>query len=513
MPGGVNWVSPDYLDFQALLSALTEKPWPVLFEATLYEEPVLMRRYMGWYLWPATLARPFGTVALSVLTPLWMAACLYLILYLACKGYRRVEQPWLAFVFLGSWGVYALETACLSWVDKQAPNALVTVDYSTATHWLSHGLGPHHWVPTVLMTIVCVREPERIRSQPWLAVVMVGVLFWSPLALAALVPLLLWLLWPVYNTPALRAPGLLLGLASGLVLLNYLASGTLEVHRGWLWTLLDAEGALWWWMPILVRTLPHVYLLWWDDGNRIPRPLRFLSVGLLLVLPLWVVGEANDWLQYAVLVPGAVLGMAWMDRVVRWGREGRPWHFLASLLLCVLHLVGSFIMFGFDNRTLPTYTAEARHTDVSVMWQAENIAPTPHSLALHSLRNPERILYADTTLSPPGAAAAGIRFWPGVGWILTGCREHPRSLLQVVSWKASGVERDRLYVDRHALYLQGLDVCVLSYVPHPGSEGRYRMDVVWHERQGPPLKAARVAFVSEALAWSMPPGHRYRMPF
>ena len=378
VPGGINWVSGDFWDFHALLRALADGPWPSALDASLYPEPVLMRRYMGWYLWPAMTARPFGGAALSVIVPLYMTACGWLALALLCGNRTPREAFPGGLVFLGSWGMYLAMWIVGNLVEVHEQHLWGTVYLPRFGHWFAAALQPHHWLPAVLGATLAVQTASSAATRTHRMPILVpAVVFWSPWATAGLIPVGLWWLHRRRGDfrPADLAAALPATLVAGVCVSAYLLSGATDFYRGWLWTHLKPVDVLLWMALPLITAAPHAYLLW-DRDNAVPASLRRLAFGMLLVVPLWHMGSVNDWTPNTLLVPATVLGMAWLNRLWRWGRDNRGGAVGLVLFVACLQLAGHLLWSTtYDNQTLPNYAEPPRHDELALAWQAENVAP------------------------------------------------------------------------------------------------------------------------------------------
>ena len=330
-PSGVwvdSWLRNVYI---TLVGEMVREPWPVWVDTLIPPGTVLLRRYLGWYLWPAMFGRLGDMVVLNWLVPVYHWFALSVTLHILATGLSRRAAPWLTVVFLGSGALPALPLYFLS----AHPEVFSTLILPEIDHLASMYHNPHHWLPSVLLPVLLLwhrRLHMPICLVPLLAA---ATPFWSWTAALGLMPLCAWWLW--LQRGRVLQPALWTGLVAACVwfgfIAGYLLSGPSDLPSGWSAQALPApHWRLWLLAAGIVALLPFPLLLLWVNRQwRIQVPRAAVYASLLACLPALTLryGVYND--SYKLLiVPSAICGVAWMHTADVMARAG---HMRRTLLL------------------------------------------------------------------------------------------------------------------------------------------------------------------------------------
>ncbi len=315
--------SSDYVKHNLLLHDLETKPWPVFYHTG--HGARFLCYGLSYYLPSALVGAACGDLAGRIAAVLWSAICCFLILYWVGSMNRR--RPWLTIgVFLLVAGMqflwflarHSLPPLVAHFCDPQRfsdsfESLGLFAGYAPAlfkSYW-----APQHGIPGWL-GVALLYELLWVRGKVGCGF-LVGalVLGWSPLTCTGL--LVVPLAW-LFSRPS-RWSWQLVSLAAGLVVfvlyaIYYSAHDPLA-DKGPIWTF---KSELHWTLFYAVFAVTQVLLLaicvWlmdrrWKllDGWR---PLYYVSVALLLALPLYKFGLFGDLRMQGANGPGVIVALA-----------------------------------------------------------------------------------------------------------------------------------------------------------------------------------------------------------
>lgn len=321
-PEGQDWVH-----HRALLLDLGRGDWPTYLTEFGDRPAPLLRYYLGYHIVPGLLGKWLGAGALNWLVPLWTWIGATLLAVLFVRGLPSLRAALLAIVvgvalFSGMDALqYVLregpvDGVCRFWerVSRRlSPVFLITRDSPMLLDYFSNALQfrntPHHFLAGGLGAMLIVQLREQPRFLAVVGVVLVCCAFWSASATVGLGVLAAGLFfgasggavrrmlaWP----NALAAP-----LLAGVVGL-YLASGTLDFPRGWLWEIYD-DG---WRMAgdvltlYLCEFLLLAVLVWRLRPSVVRDPVFLAALLVLLAAPWYWYGDTDfSELTLRVAVP------------------------------------------------------------------------------------------------------------------------------------------------------------------------------------------------------------------
>ena len=377
------YANPDWLVRDAVLRDLVLNPWPPCY-AHCIDDPLILRAPVAYYLPTALAMRYVGERwldwGLFAWTMLGLALLIHglatlietrrerlvslavLILFGGCDlvGYWLVDGHWPSWdehlEWWASFAQYSSHLTLLSWVPNHA-----------LPGWLGMLWILRHW-----------RHQNLAKTCGWLMAV---VPLWSPLSALGLLPFLFaGLSWRrdarVIANPLAQLPWWLLG----LLIASFLTMDGSGIPSGWQF---HDSGEF---ITFLASYLPFCCLefgllawLIWRAGGMTP-PAR-VAVGVLLVLPLYQLGAANDLVMRASIPSLMVLAMACPPVLLDFCQPQRLRIALVSVLLVgavgALHepfRALSRPVWQRSQDTLPQAVAAERHVQGAVPMPAHYVA-------------------------------------------------------------------------------------------------------------------------------------------
>ena len=299
--GGVGFQNADYFKHNAVLKALVDRPWPVVFETSmLFERPTALVYYVVYYLPGAAAGKLLGWGAAQAMMFWWTAGGTAI----GLGWFAHLSGRWplvsvLFFLLMGGWDIFGhligfgptpnpifldpkFETWSGVWEYECQIMSLVWVPQHTMIGWLA-----------TAMAIDGLQRRRGIGRQ----LMLVGLAsLWSPFVMVGLAPLVGVCLWR--NRSGARAArlevvaGLTLLIVAGL----YLATRQGRMTMGWIWGQIPPEiFSVRYVLFILLELGPLAAVWFWARrSGREDRLLWGASMVMLLLLPLYRLGQYND---------------------------------------------------------------------------------------------------------------------------------------------------------------------------------------------------------------------------
>ena len=334
--------SHDWVTHRALFLELAQGEWPTYLAGYAYDDPPLLRYYLGWYMAPALAGRWLGAWALNWAVPLWTWCGVALVLLLAARGLPTARAALAAATVLVLFsGMDAAEYVLHGGVPDtvrllvnkadpgwtEAPRSLEFVRSAGSPMMLEYPSNyrsflatPQHFVPGAVAALLILQAGGRRRFLAVLGVVLAACVFWSSLLSTGLLPLA--------AAAALRRgrvrflltwQNAVLAVVLAAVLAAYLTSGRMDYPSGWLWNLYDSK----------LRMTADVFFLYaseflllalvlrWIDPGVVRQPVFVAAVGALLVMPWYHYGTPrfNEW-GIRFVVPSLVVLASFAARAV-----------------------------------------------------------------------------------------------------------------------------------------------------------------------------------------------------
>lgn len=314
--------SHDWITHRAMFLELAQGGWPTYLAGYAYDDPPLLRYYLGWYMAPALAGRWLGAWALSWAVPLWTWCGVVLTLLLAARGLPAVRQVLVAVVVLILFsgmdvaeyvlheGVPDTARLLLNKIDPewtQGPRSLDFVRSADSPMMLEYSSNystllatPQHFIPGAVGALLILQAAGRRRFAAVLGVVLAACVFWSSLLATGLLPLAAAATLRrgrirVLLTWQNAVPAVVLA----TVLATYLTSGRVDYPSGWLWNLYDSKLRMAADLAFLYASefLLLVLLLRRLAPNVVRQPVFVAAVGALLVMPWYHYGTPrfNEW--------------------------------------------------------------------------------------------------------------------------------------------------------------------------------------------------------------------------
>ena len=314
-PAGGLFDSPheDWHTHRAILLELSGGGWPtfVIDGEYLYDDPPLLRYYLGYYMVPGLAGKWFGPAVLNWAVPLWTWGGVALVVLLFARRLTTLRATLAAavLIFFGGLKVLlyllhegggAVAELLYRWTNTgYLPNPVRTLVFYQSIALTFHN-SPQHFITGGLASLLLL----QLRHPRFLAVsgiVLATCLFWSSLLSIGLLPLAAVLILKNGIRPFLTWQNLLVApVLTGLLAL-YLTSGQVSNGFSFLWEaypndysqmLLDVFKLY------LTEFLILVFLLYWMDRRIMREPFFIASLAVLLIAP---------WFQFSELWIRAIL--------------------------------------------------------------------------------------------------------------------------------------------------------------------------------------------------------------
>ena len=352
----------DWTMRDAVLLDLIRNPWPVSYFWDGHAPLTLLRAPLGMYLGPALIGKALGATAgdLALLAQNAIMFGLLLLIFLDFADNRRAGWVAVGFFVLFSgvdiipWALLRLQGASIAMM----PHIEVwTGRFQYSSHVTEMLWSPNHALPG--WCFVAAYEAWRRGRAPatTLAVVFAACLLWSPLAAMGALPFLAFAGLKDLTTKSLSSRGLLAAVIGGAAVLPvalYLTRDSGTVVQRWL--VLDDGFLVSWLMFLAFEIGPFVALLARDPATREEagwaRAETCLILGLLALIPLYLIGDANDFAMRVSIPALALLALrsaAAFDRAWRRDKLANQRWVLAALALAAitpLSEIGRNLMFA-----------------------------------------------------------------------------------------------------------------------------------------------------------------------
>lgn len=376
--GFLDRYNSNMLGYRAMFLDMARLQWPTYLVGYVQDDPLLLRYNLGWWMPPALMGKWFGVAALNWAVPLWTWGGVALVLLLFVRGGRSTLQAALpaALLLVLFGGLDALEVILhegwqvgvqeierkwgftnFDWSYDWGPMRIEYPSLHQILRW-----SPHHFLAAGLGTLLIVQLQRCPRFLAASGVVLAAALFWSPFVVVGLLTLATVLLFSNGLRSFLGWRNLLVAPFLAGFLALYLTSGRLDFDYGWTWQHYDRfEMAL---APTLLLAyltefLVLVLVLWWARPGIVREPFFIVSLGLLLITPLFYYGspKIND-LFYRSILPALFVCCYYAVHTLIAGISTalRP----ALAALAVVLAMGSLSVFNyvaeaFNNPGVPPY--------------------------------------------------------------------------------------------------------------------------------------------------------------
>lgn len=297
--GHLVYTVDDWLTRDAVLADIVRHGWTAFYKVG--GDAYYLRAPLGMYMFPGLVGHVLGLKAahLALLTQngflvaviLYLAASLstgrtmayFLMLY---GGFDIL--PWLGHLVYDSMrsGTWEFPKGGVQWWATY---------FQYTDHFTQICFVPNHAIPGWFFAILAVYTARRALDLATLGAVFAALIFWSPLSPLAAVPLLCYFAWRDRQL-LLGSLRPWLGVAVGACFLPvaiFLVGGAGDIGHG---SLLGIPGFWGIYFLFLLVELPHVIFLatLWPQVRAELKPLLIISVGMLVVLPLYSFGPGND---------------------------------------------------------------------------------------------------------------------------------------------------------------------------------------------------------------------------
>ena len=329
----------DWLMRDAVLGDLARNRFPVTYsyQGTEY----LLRAPLGMYLWPAAIGHQFGVGAAHAAMVLQNSVILAVTLYVfaALAKVRRVA--FLA-LFVAFSGLDVIPTAMLAWKDSGTfwlPRHLE--NWMPYAMYMSHVTGlfwaPNHVLPGLWFGGLALLRARGEIGTAHLVVAVAALALWSPLAMIGAAAVLVYFIASEYRAlAAARSWWCACLVAAGFIpVALYLTADAGAVGHGWQFGKKDFAQNL---VMFLAFEVPHLLIVekLWRSVERELRGLLLMTVGLLVVLPMYAMGPNNDFTMRAAIVPLAILAFVFATTVLAHARaSGRGVMLFAGAIVLI----------------------------------------------------------------------------------------------------------------------------------------------------------------------------------
>ncbi|MEO7036894.1 MAG: hypothetical protein ABI548_23290 [Polyangiaceae bacterium] len=322
------WQNSDYPKHYGILKLLIEsRRWPVVFDAG--QGPETLRYYLGWYLVPAGLCRALGAGALNYVLAAWTALGLWLVFLLLAEQ-LKVKNRWLvvsaALMFMFFSGADQLGATLTGRIAAYPDH----YEWWSGFYQFSSIMTSLVWAPQHgLAAWLAIGLLLGVGAESWIVthggLLFFATLFWSPLCAVGIVPFVLAAGWKSHFRQLLSVSNALSVLTLAAPLFGYLLSKTAAIPHKWIF---QVPG---WTVPNLVA----FWLLEFGIFALIvaaigtERKMEFgVAIGVLLLVPLFTLGFANDFSTRVSAAAIAMLAFVVVEVVVT-----KPWRQTIPLAL------------------------------------------------------------------------------------------------------------------------------------------------------------------------------------
>lgn len=291
----------DWSAHRTVLLELGRGGWPTFLIGGeyLYDDPLLLRYYLGYYMVPGLAGKWFGPAVLNWAVPLWTWGGVALVVLLFARRLTtlRATLATAVLIFFGGMKVLlyllypevdTVESLLYLWTLRHLPNPVDTLVLYQSIALTFHN-SPQHFITAGLASLLLL----QLRHPRFLAVsgiVIATCPFWSSLLSIGLLPLVGVLILKNGIRPFLTWQNLLVApVLTGLLAL-YLTSDPLSNDFSFLWKAYPTEYSqmlLDVFRLYLAEFLILAFLLYWMDRRIMREPFLIASLAVLLIAP-WV---------------------------------------------------------------------------------------------------------------------------------------------------------------------------------------------------------------------------------
>lgn len=302
----------DWHKHYAIFNALIEKPWPPVISTG--DAVGTLRYYLGYYAFPAAIAKYIGWSALPVSIYVSTTLGLYLAMTMAfgMKVHRGAVPLLLGGVFLFFSGADIVGKAITGhefgpplhfewWRQYIAINSIVTNLY-----W-----APQHAVAGLISTFMVLRNPRLAMENA--GIILAATAVWSPFSAVGLIPVFAWAVLQagvkssLTRTNIFAAPILLA--SAGL----FLTKGSAGLPAMFMWHSPHFTITSWLVFVLLEFVLIALALVFVNPRRKL---LVILCAGFILCLSLIYLGGAGDLLLRASIPSLAILAVLSAEAIV-----------------------------------------------------------------------------------------------------------------------------------------------------------------------------------------------------
>ena len=239
-------------------------------------------------------------------------------LVFAFSGLDILPELFSATISLQKSGAFDLHSHIEWWADDLLRLPLQYSSHLTQLFWVPNHAAPGWWF--ALLTLLVVRDEIDIAV---MLASFAALLFWSPLAMMGAAPFIP-LVCMQFGWRNFLTARLLCAIFAGscfLPIALYLISDAASVPHGFLF---GAHGFIAGYFFFIAIEIPQagLVLLQWRKIEGPERPALGLAIALLLIIPLYQLGHANDFVMRASITPLFLLAFSFARIVVLAPRDG-----------------------------------------------------------------------------------------------------------------------------------------------------------------------------------------------
>lgn len=395
--GRLLYANIDWQVRDAVLYDMASHPWPFAYD--LFVSQVFLRAPLGMYLIPSlTGSGPAADIALLASNALRLS--LVMALAWGLFDTRRQRLIVLAvFIVFSGWdivgtAIYGALGEHPSWDHLESWNfGFQYSSHVTQAFWV-----PQHAVAGWACAVTFLLWRKRAAPIGLFAATIPLVAIWSPLAIMGAIPFALWAGFDVLRRRSFAACDIglaALALAIALPSLVYLQTDAASVGGG-----LRPFPPVPFLFCATLEILPFAWLLLRGPRQAaVDRPLVWLTVALLLVMPFWQVGTGSDFQMRASIMPLALLAIAFADWLADLSmRRPIPRGMLA---VAVLALAVGAVTPAFElRRALANGPSPRPLCSLVGVWQQQDNVVVPMSTYLAAVETLPFVLHPVTFIDP-----------------------------------------------------------------------------------------------------------------
>ncbi|MBB4198643.1 hypothetical protein CCR94_19395 [Rhodoblastus sphagnicola] len=314
------WANADWLTRDAVLADVTRHVAPVYYR--LGDETYFLRAPLGMYMIPGLVGHFFGLMAAHVVLLAQNALLLAIVLYLAAILGGGLAMALLLVVFSGldllPWFSSIIHDYVQTgvWTMRGEPEWWARL-FQYSAHVTQIFYVPNHAFPGWFFALAVVAVARRELDLGALGAIFAALLFWSPLAPLAAPAFLVWFVWRD-RAEAPKSLRFWLGGAAAACFLPvavYLVADAGSISHD---AVARATGFWSTYSLFLLVEIPHALFLaaLWPRVRPELKPLLVISVGFLLLLPLYKFGPSNDLVMRGSIAPLFLLAFTFISTLL-----------------------------------------------------------------------------------------------------------------------------------------------------------------------------------------------------